>query len=69
MSNHAKILARLTAMLTARPMTAKQIAKAMGCSKPTAYQRVRTLEARGHRIVYHAVPSPSGPPSFAFEIV
>ncbi len=51
-------------------MTASQIAYRMGCSKPSAYKRVRTLRERGLPIQVERVRDGiSGPQAEAFAII
>jgi predicted transcriptional regulator len=40
---YVETLDRLSRLLRRKPMTAEQIAKAMGCCKPIAYARIRAL--------------------------
>lgn len=47
---HTKILDRLKAMLKRKTMTARQVAEEFDSSKPTAYQRIRALIARGDEV-------------------
>ncbi len=42
-----KNLDKLAALLRRKPLTARQIAKATGCCRPTAYARLAALEERG----------------------
>lgn len=43
-------LARLAEVLKGGTFTAKQLAKKLGCAKPTVYERISALEKRGHSI-------------------
>lgn len=45
--SYDKTLDKLAALLRKKPLTGLEIAKAMGCCKPAAYQRVRGLIDRG----------------------
>lgn len=40
-------LRRLAAALRRRPLTAREIMSLLGCSKPTAYERIRGLRDEG----------------------
>lgn len=50
MSAHSKTLDRLAALLRKKPLTGLEIAKAMKCCKPAAYQRVQALIDRGDNV-------------------
>ncbi len=50
MSSHSKTLDRLVALLRTKPLTGLEIAKAMKCCKPAAYQRVQALIDRGDNV-------------------
>lgn len=52
----AEIKATADLLRAKGPLTAAQIAEALGCSKPTAYQRLRALEAAGHKLYTHREP-------------
>lgn len=43
-------LDQLAERLRAKPCTARQLAQALECSKPTVYARLEALEVRGVRI-------------------
>lgn len=40
-------LQKLRGVLSSRPQSAKRLAAKLGCSKPTVYARIRTLQERG----------------------
>lgn len=63
------MLDALAKLLRKKPHTAVEIAAALKCSKPTAYQWVKDLEARGEA-VYFIVERRrrSGPSAKAFGI-
>ena len=50
MSAAPEKLDRLAALLKRKPRTAKEIMKALGCCKPTAYQWVQQLRDRGEAV-------------------
>lgn len=58
MTYQAKLNA-LAERLKRAPMTAKQIASAMRCCIPSAYQRLRALQERGERVVSQELKQPS----------
>lgn len=63
-------LTALEALLRAKPRTAKEIAAAMGCSKPTVYERVRALKAAGVTVLEEVERSPgvTGPAARTFRV-
>lgn len=65
--NHT--LGRLEVLLRRTPMTARAIAKTMGCCRPVAYQRLAALRARGLPICEVQIrESATGPRSTAYSI-
>lgn len=68
---HDEALARVLAVLRDEgPSTARDIAAATDCSKPTAYARIEALESRGDVKIYRTVKrqGKSGPQSIAFSL-
>lgn len=62
-------LVRLITLLRRRAMTAKQISKLTGCSKPIAYARIETLQARGLKLVRKKVrEGKSGPKAVSYAV-
>jgi transposase len=63
-------LDKLAKLLTKTPLTGKQIAKRMRCSKPTAYAWIALLRERGHVVYELAAPTAgtSGPVPTAFGV-
>ena len=49
-SLHDTALNKLSALLRRKPLTPKQIAEQTGCSKPTAYHRIKALVSRGENV-------------------
>lgn len=47
---YQKTLDRLASLLRSRPRTAREIADKMKCCRPTAYQRLEGLRARGEEV-------------------
>jgi predicted ArsR family transcriptional regulator len=43
-------LERLASVLRRGTFTAKQLARELGCAKPTVYERVKALIERGHSV-------------------
>lgn len=64
------VLDQLAELLRSRPHTAKEIAKALKCCKPTAYKRIKALVRRGDRIytVIEMRDGISGPPPALYGI-
>lgn len=55
--------------LRAKPATARALADALGCTKPTAYARLAALEAQGHKLQRTTVREGStGPKSVAYSL-
>ncbi len=46
MTKYEETLNKLSALIRRKPMTAKEIAKAMKCCKPAVYQRLAALDQR-----------------------
>ena len=62
-------LEKLQALIYKNPLTAKRIAKALKCTKPTAYNRLDTLENHGATIAINSVrESKTGPASATFSV-
>lgn len=62
-------LDELAKLLRAAPRTAKEIARIMKCSKPTAYRRIEALKERGEAVYELAQASKcSGPVPLAFGL-
>ncbi len=62
---YTRTIARLTALLKKESLTAKQIAKRMGCNKLTVYRRLERLP----NLTYSWVrESATGPESVAYRI-
>jgi predicted ArsR family transcriptional regulator len=49
-TEYQNTLERLVGLLREKPLTAREIAQALGCCKPAAYQRLRALQKRGEVI-------------------
>lgn len=67
---YGETLDRLLVLLKRAPLTAREIAEKLGCSKPVAYARVRALqEVRGAQ-VYTLVPKrrTRGPKPIAYGV-
>jgi len=64
------MLDELAKLLRKKPHTALEIVAALACSKPTAYQWVEQLKARGEAIyvVIESSKRRSGPPAKAYGI-
>lgn len=59
----------LVKLLREKPRTAREIAHALGCSKPTAYQWVKVLQEQGEAVFVLVERSKrSGPPAKAFGV-
>lgn len=68
-SDYEKTLDKLSKLLRRKPLTAKQIAAALACCKPVAYQRVKALQARGERVHIKRVrEGNTGPESAQYAI-
>lgn len=66
----AETLTALAALLRKKPSTAREIAASMGCSKPTAYERVRALRASGVEVLERVErkPGATGPAATVFRV-
>lgn len=63
-------LISLVKLLRRKPMTARQVAEALGCSKVTAYDRIHELEKRGFGVYrYAAREGRVGPKATAFGVI
>lgn len=60
MTAHERRLERLEALLRRRTLTAREIARELGCSKPAAYERVRALIDRGVAVFQVRAPRAGG---------
>lgn len=65
-----RTLKRLVSLLKAKPMTAKAIAEAMECCRPTAYQRLEALRSKGVEVyeVRQVTKGKTGPRSTAYGV-
>lgn len=67
---YEETLGALHAMLKAKPMTARAVARVLKCCKPTAYQRLRELRKRGAVLLRVKVrESVTGPESTAYGVL
>lgn len=70
MTSYDDRLMRLRVLLEAQPLTAKQIAKRMGCCLPAVYERIAALRTRGVNVVEQRRATKStGPKPVAFNVV
>jgi predicted ArsR family transcriptional regulator len=66
---YEKTLDKLASLLRKKPMTAKQIAERLGCCKPVAYERLKSLTKRGDKLYTTKVREGSvGPKSIAYGL-
>jgi predicted ArsR family transcriptional regulator len=56
--SYDKMLDKLMALLKRKPMTARQIADALDCCRPSAYQRLQALRKRG--VFVYTMPPQKG---------
>lgn len=72
LTTYEKKLTRLRTVLKkhGRPMTARQLARALRCSKPTVYTRVESLIEAGVKVRLGAAPKGKkrGPRAVTFAI-
>ncbi len=67
--DYEKTLDKLAAMLRRKSMTAKAIAKALKCCKPSAYHRLAALSERGEKLETETVrESSTGPSATAYRL-
>lgn len=57
-TTYQKTLTRLAILLRRKPMTAREIAESLGCCRPSAYQRIEALRAKGLQV--YTIPAPEG---------
>ncbi len=68
MFDYAKALTQLEKLLRRKPMTARALAKKLGCSKPALYKRLRALEAE-HPLTKRKVrESTTGPSAWLYSL-
>lgn len=69
-SSYDDALDKLAALLRRKPLTPRQIAEAMGCCRPTAYQRLQALIDRGENVYQLRVKGTksTGPTPFSFGV-
>jgi response regulator of citrate/malate metabolism len=63
-----KEIIKLSELLMSQPVTAADVAKVMGCGKPTAYRRIRQLRKRA-RLEIGVLYGRSGPGAKTYMLV
>lgn len=69
-AQYEKTLDRLVDLLRDKPMTAREIAKAMKCCRPVVYERLDALEKRGtavFKLTRFRIPG-TGPKPIAYGV-
>lgn len=66
---HQDMLTALASMLSTTEMSAAEIAKHMGCTKATAYKRVRALRGLRFKVWCRKVSGKSGPRELLWRVV
>lgn len=67
--SYAKTLDKLATLLRRKPLTPRQISEALGCCRPTAYQRIEALVTRGDRVFEVKTKSNGpGPVPYAYGV-
>ncbi len=67
--DHSRNLDRLRALLKRKPLTARQVAEALECCRPTAYARIEALIARGDQVfTIQATSTGTGPRPVAYGV-